>query len=223
MFTLNSFYRSDKWRALLDVLKSERVNSDGDIICEYCGKPIIKAYDCIGHHIQELTEANVNNYDISLNLDNIQLIHHSCHNKIHERFGYGGRKHVYIVYGAPCAGKREYVERIASGSDLVLDLDSIYSALSVNSRYNNNKRLSRNVFAVRDCVLEMIKTRAGKWDRAYIIGGYPYANERERMCETLNAEPIYISSTPEECLYKCKQENRGQEPYINKWFETFTE
>ena len=102
MFTLQTFYRSKEWENLLEQLKLERVNSDGQIICEHCGKPITLKYDCIGHHKIELNDLNVNDYNISLNPDNIMLIHFKCHNKIHERFN-GFKQQVYIVYGSPCS------------------------------------------------------------------------------------------------------------------------
>lgn len=223
MYTLQTFYKSQKWSKILKRLKAERVNEQGLVICEYCGKPIVKAYDCIGHHKIELTEENVNDYDISLNEGNIQLIHHKCHNEIHERFGYNPVKKIYIVYGPPCAGKREYVEQIAGKDDLILDIDSIYTAISTNKRYTHSSKLSRNVFVIRDCMLDMIKTRTGRWNKAFVIGGYPYANERERLSEVLGAELLYIESTKEECLCKCKEESRGVEEFICKWFDAYTE
>ena len=57
MFTLNNFYKSKEWIDLLELLKLERVTSDGELLCEHCHKPIVKKYDCIGHHRIEL------NYD----------------------------------------------------------------------------------------------------------------------------------------------------------------
>ena len=65
MFTLSNFYKSKEWENLLEHFKLERVNYNGELICEYCYKPITRAYDCIGHHDKELTEANVNDYNIS--------------------------------------------------------------------------------------------------------------------------------------------------------------
>lgn len=221
MFTLSTFYRSKEWERFMRFLKEEREDENGFIICEHCGKPIVKKYDCIGHHKEELTEENVNDYDISLNGDNVMLIHFKCHNEIHERFGFEKQKKVYIVYGSPCAGKHEYVDQIAGESDLIMNIDSIYQCISVNRRYANNKRLSRNVFAIRDCILDMVRTRAGKWQNAFIIGGYPYENERARLVETMGAETIYIESTLEECLQKNEEEERGQQEYIKKWFDSY--
>lgn len=84
-FTLANFYKSDEWFNFTRVLKLERTNENGDLICEYCGEPIVKAYDCIGHHTIELDDSNVNDAEISLNPDNVQLVHHKCHNRIHSK------------------------------------------------------------------------------------------------------------------------------------------
>ena len=96
---LQAFYKSLKWEKFIETLRIERANADGVVICEHCGQPIIKKYDCIGHHIEELTDDNVNDVMISLNPNNIKLIHFKCHNEIHKRFGYAERQEqkVYIV------------------------------------------------------------------------------------------------------------------------------
>lgn len=221
MFTLDNFYKSDEWRNLLNVLKSER-EREGVLYCEHCGKPIIKKFDCIGHHKHELTNANVNDYNISLNPDNIMLIHHKCHNIIHERFGHEQPKKVYIVYGAPCSGKLSWVKENAGIDDLILDIDSIWEMISNNDRYVKRDRLKENVFGIRDCLLEQIKMRKGKWKNAYVIGGYPMKMERERLEQRLNAESIFISEGKEVCLERAKASNRvGWDKYINEWFDRY--
>lgn len=85
---LADFYRSKAWEAFIRVLAAERTDENGLIICEHCGKPIIYKYDRIAHHKTHLTLANVNDAAIALNPDNIALVHHKCHNEIHERFGF---------------------------------------------------------------------------------------------------------------------------------------
>ena len=87
MFTLDTFYKSSDWQKLLAVLKMERVDPDGQLICWHCGKPITKSYDAIGHHTIFLTEENVNDAMISLNPELIRFVHHRCHNLIHNKFG----------------------------------------------------------------------------------------------------------------------------------------
>lgn len=220
MFTLNNFYKSKEWTNLLEQLKLERVNSDGELICEYCHKPIVKKYDCIGHHNIELTEANVNDYNISLNSENIMLIHHKCHNKIHERFA-GFKQRVYIVYGSPCSGKSTWVNDVAYNDDLIIDMDKIWECICNSDRYHKPNRLKSNAFGIRDTLLDMIKTRRGMWRNAYVIGTYPLASDRERLSKLLGAELVFIDESHETCLSRAK--NSDWVNYINEWFDLFTE
>lgn len=222
MFNLNNFYKSKEWTNLISHLRLERINDNGLLLCESCNKPIIKAYDCIGHHKIELTETNVNDYNISLNSNNIMLLHHRCHNKIHERFGYEQPKKVYLVYGPPCSGKSTWVNNNAGVDDIVLDIDSIWEAITINDRYIKRDRLKQNVFGIRDCILEQIKMRFGKWKNAYIIGGYPLKTDRERLIRLLDCELIFINESKEVCLQRAIEANRKEwEKYIEDWFEKY--
>lgn len=223
--TLSDFYRSNEWQDLTRTLKLERVKSDGFLYCEYCGKPIVKAYDCIGHHKEHLTLDNVNRAEISLNPDNIMLVHFRCHNEIHNRFGTWTR-HIYLVYGCPLSGKSTYVKERAGIHDLVIDLDKIYSCISNNPQYIKSGRIADNVFAVRDCLFEQVKTRRGKFVNAWIIGGYPYKGERERLCVELGAEEVFIECDKETALSRLASCNDGRDvkewtKYIEQWFERY--
>ena len=222
MYSLNTFYQSREWINLLSVIKAERTNEQGFIICEHCGKPIVAKYDCIGHHKHELTELNVNDYAFSLNPVNVALVHHKCHNIIHERFGCYQRK-VYIVTGAPCSGKSSFVREAANKEDLILDLDNIWQMISVNERYEKPGRLKQNVFLVRDSIMDQIKVRAGGWRNAYIIGGYPLAPERNRLAEMMGAEIIHIDTPLEECLLRAKERPGEWAKYINEYFDKYQE
>ena len=222
MFSLSTFYQSDEWANLLAIVKDERRNKQGFILCEHCGAPIVAKYDCIGHHKEELTELNVNDYNISLNPSNVALVHHRCHNQIHERFGCYQRK-VYLVYGSPCSGKSSFVRDAAGKDDLILDIDAIWEMVSVNERYIKPGRLKQNVFLVRDCLMDQIKTRAGGWRNAYIIGGYPLAPERQRLADMLGAELIHIDTTKEECLLRATERPGEWAKYINEYFDKYQE
>lgn len=220
MYSLSKFYKSKEWENLLQQLKLERVNSNGELVCEYCGFPIIKKYDCIGHHEIELTDTNVNDLEISLNPDNIKLIHHACHNRIHERFGHDKVKKVYIVYGPPCSGKSSYVNEIATKDDLILDIDKIWECISSSDKYHKSNRIKVNVFGVRDTLLDQIKCRVGMWKTAYVIGGYPLASDRERLSKLLGAELIFIDEDKDTCLSRCKNEEWKE--FVNDWFDLYT-
>jgi predicted kinase len=219
--SLYNFYRSKEWVNLLQILKNERIDASGNIICAHCGKPIVRAYDCIGHHRKHLTEENYTDYNISLNPDNIELVHHKCHNIIHNKLGYAQRQ-VFIVYGSPLSGKSSYVSEAMVEGDLIIDIDNIWECVSGCDRYVKPNRLKSVVFSVRDNLLESVKYRRGKWLNAYIIGGYPYQAERERLAESLGAREVFIDTPYEECvkrLQACEDRDVKQwEQYIADWW-----
>ena len=214
--SLFSFYRSKEWKALCDRLMIERLNENGDIICEHCGKPIINAYDCIRHHKIPLTEANVNDFTISLNEENIALVHHKCHNQIHNRFG-AYTRHIYIVYGSPCAGKTTFVNSNALKDDLIVDIDRIFEAIN-NSRSN---RLYPNVMQLYRQLIDMIKVRNGKWVNAWIVRGFPLKMDRERLANELGAELIFIDTDKETCLARAGLEGNESVKYVEDWFNKY--
>lgn len=222
---LQAFYKSHKWETFISNLRAERTNADGFIICEKCGKPILKAYDCIGHHITELTDSNVDDVTISLNPENIQLLHFKCHNEVHERFGYNGRQqqNVFIIYGAPCSGKRTWVKDNAGNNDLIVDIDKIWAAVRADVCAENEKpnAIKSNVFALRESLLDMIKVRRGKWRNAYIIGGYPLQGERERLMQTVGADKLIHIDTARE-LCEARAQTAEMKKYIAEWFERYT-
>ena len=219
--SLYNFYRSKEWTNLLQVLRNERIDSQGNILCEECGKPIVRAYDCIGHHITHLTEENYTDANISLNPDNIALVHHRCHNRIHSKLSYSQRQ-VYVVYGSPLSGKSSYVAEAMSEGDLIIDLDNIWQCVSGCERYTKPQRLNAIVFSVRDNLLESVRYRRGKWLNAYIIGGYPFTAERERLAESLGARLVYIDTPKDECINRlsaCEDRDREQWlKYIEDWW-----
>lgn len=225
LYTLDSFYRSDEYKKFRKVVIAERTRPDKYVYCEYCGKPIVKAYDLITHHKKELTETNVNDALISLNPELIMLLHFKCHNIIHRRFGEEAKKQVYIVYGAPFSGKTSWVMENASPNDLIVDMDSIFQMISINDRYVKNERLKSAAFEVRDKLLEIIKYRSGKWQDAYVIGGYPLLMDRKRLEQRLNAVSIFIDTPKEKCIERLYEDDARDlvewSKYIYEWFDRY--
>lgn len=226
MYQLSTFYQSKTWVKLTKIIRQERVNENGEIICDYCKKPITKAYDCICHHKIALTDENINDVEIALNPNNIILVHHKCHNLIHEKFK-RPHENIYLVYGAPLSGKSTFVKDNAVKGDLILDIDNIWQSISGQERYIKPYQLKQYVFKIRDTILEGIRYRLGTWTTAYIIGGYPFKTERDRLLKELNAKEIFINCTKEECLQRLKADTQRNydewEQYINKWFDEYIE
>lgn len=219
---LKSFYASEKWQKFRLAIIAER-----GLRCEHCYKTVTKAGDLTLHHKIELTPENVNDVNISLNPENISVVHHDCHNKIHNRFGYKPEKEVYIIYGSPLSGKTSYVKENMSRGDLVVDMDSLYEAVSFLPSYDKPDNLLSNVRVIHNQLIDNIKTRFGKWNNAWVIGGYADRYKRERLAEELGAELIFCDVSKEECLRRLSIDGERKyridewEAYINKWFDQY--
>ena len=213
--SLTEFYTSREWSEFRRRLILERGQ-----VCEHCGGMILSPYDLILHHEIFLTEENVNDYEISLNPLHIKIVHHKCHNEIHGRFG-SYTRHIYLVYGPPGSGKTTFVQNSAGPNDIVVDMDSIFEAISVNNRYTKPNTLSSVAFAVRDCLMDQIRVRRGRWSSAYIVGGFPRVGERERLCQMYGAEEVFIECPREICLERVS-DRTGWSDHVERWFEEFT-
>lgn len=225
MQTLDTFYQSKDWIKLTRLIRAERVNEDGDLICARCGRPIVRAYDAICHHKIFLTPENVNDAAVALNPENIEVVHHACHNRIHDKLGYK-RREVFLVYGSPLAGKSSYVRDLQPDGALICDIDLIWMCVTGGEKYAKPKALASVVFGIRDYMMDCIRTRRGFWNTAYIIGGYPLISERERICRTYGAREIYVEATQEECLARLHDDPDGRdikawEGYIDEWWRRY--
>lgn len=228
--TLAEFYTSKEWRAFREQLIHERTNkADGILYDEYNGKPLLKSYDIIAHHKQQLTLQNVNDFSISLNPENIMLVSHQSHNEIHARFGYTQGRKVYYIYGAPCSGKSSWVDNVKGNSDLVVDIDLVWQAITGGKKYFKPDALKACAFQIYSSLLDMAKTRQGKWERAYIITGGAHKGQRERQIAELGAEPILIDTDQTTCLQRLQQDPERAEirdqwaGYIADWFKVYQE
>ena len=237
MMTREQFYKSKQWESFRLVIIAQHTDPEGYVHCSKCGKAILKKYDLIIHHKVELSDANVNDYNISLNPDNCECVCFRCHNKIHDRFTAGHaasntagfkpvKKHVYIVYGSPCAGKSTWIHSVADPEDLVVDIDSIWQMISVNDRYDKPAALKSVVFQMRDALYDIIKYRSGKWHTAFIITGGALQGDRERLKQRVGADDlIFIDTDQNTCLQRAAMRDEKTAgvwiKYINDWFEKF--
>ena len=224
---LQSFYASTPWRQLRLKLIMERGN-----VCERCGKVITNTEEIIGHHTIELNDNNVRDHMISLNPDLIELVCFDCHNNDHDRFNGGVKvskeRGVYLIYGPPLSGKKTYVRKHMTQGDLVVDMDSLFEAISFQTRYIKPDKLLPNVMDVNKLLLDHIKTRHGTWHSAWIVGGYADKYRREMTIKDTGATPVLMDTSKDECLMRLEmlrdermKQKREWEIYINGWFEKY--
>ena len=230
----HSFYTSDLWNKCKQQVLFERVREDGCVYCEHCGQPIVKQFDpqkndnrysMIFHHKIELTDENYQDYNISLNPANIQIVHFKCHNEIHNRFTSGKPKRkIYLVVGAVCSGKTTFVKENITTGDIVLDLDLIWQALSLQPLHSKPTTIKPIVFSVRDTIMEQIKMRSGMWQNAWIITTQSRPLDIKRMADSLNAEVIYIDTDIDECKRRLNENPNGRDLQLyNKLIDEFFE
>jgi hypothetical protein len=214
---LHKFYTSRAWRDLAYMLKVQRGGR-----CERSGRVHSDFSQLIAHHKQELTEVNLHRPEIALNPDNIEIISFTEHNKEHRRFGH--TKRVFIVYGSPLSGKTSLVRELMRAGDIVVDIDALWEAATFMTGGVKPNNCRFNIFALRDNLLDQIKTRYGQWCDAWIIGGYPDKLERENLAVKLGAELIYCEATREECLERLAASGKPASwaQYIDKWWERFS-
>lgn len=213
---LKTFYNSEEWKQAKQIILD---NANG--LCQMCGNPAEQV-----HHIKHLTLENVNDYTISLNPDNLIALCIGCHNKQHQR-ALGNKSHrkediekkVYLVWGSPLSGKTTYVRKHMLEGDLVLDVDSIWECISMQPRYIHPNSLLKNMFAIRDTILDNIKVRKGDWLTAWVIGGFADRYTRDKTIQDLGAESIYIESTKEECIERIGERPIEFKEYIDKWWK----
>lgn len=217
-FTLKTFYKSPQWRKFREYVISERLSRDGDIICERCKKPIINNYDIIAHHCNiYLSESNVNDLDISLNSDNIALVHMACHNKIHNK-GFRSKK-VFVVYGSPSAGKSTFINTVVEDNDLIIDIDRIYESLN---NYRSNKILGTVMDTYR-FLLDIAKTRKGNWTQCYVVTTSIFT--ARRLISQVDADEVLHIDTPKEVCYERAEKKiakfDGYKDFLDKYWTEF--
>lgn len=190
----------------LDLAQACKIKSGG--VCAKCGG-VFDISELRPHHKVELTLDNIDDVNVTLNPDNIEVLCHDCHNAAHKRFGYAvGAKHVYLVYGSPCAGKTTYVNSVATRNDLIVDLDKIHRAICICGLYDKPDATKRVAFNVRDYLLDEVRTATPrrKWQDAYIIGTYPDRIDRDMFVQDYGAELVHIDTPKEECIKRAYQD-----------------
>ena len=236
--TLASFYAGDDWSECKAAVLSKRIKG-GAIYCEHCGEIILKDFNprernnagaMVFHHKRPLlTVADANNAAISINENNIAILHWQCHNIVHNRFtgqNTQPEQKVYLITGAPCSGKTTFARERMQAGDVIVDIDDIWQQISGQPRYVKPNSLKPIVFKTRDEQEEQVRIRSGTWRNAFIIKSLPLPMERTRAAERFGAELITLETTKEECLERLRKKPNGRnvadyEKFINNYFDMY--
>lgn len=217
-----SFYNSKAWQDL----RWARILQE-NFRCENCGEDFTaNPAALIGHHKLPLNPSNIQDPKVSLNPSLIKIVCKKCHDKEHHRFWHRTAQNIFLVYGPPLAGKKTLVNQLAERGDIIVDIDLLWQAVSGCDLHDKPDTLKRNVFAMRDALIDQVCTRTGHWDNAYIIGGYARKIEREQLAAKLGASLLFVRGTQEELKARAGALGvHGLEwcGYIDKWFRDYQE
>lgn len=84
---VEAFYRSRPWKR---ARRAALLRANG--LCERCGA----RRAVIVHHIEPLTEENIDDLAVALGLDNMIAVCIPCHNQIHGAYDSGGRPDLWV-------------------------------------------------------------------------------------------------------------------------------
>ena len=241
-----SFYNSKEWQKCRDyVLKRDAY------LCQHCGNPAEEV-----HHIIHITPRNIEDIAVTMNPDNLISLCKDCHFEQHrkskkESVGRANkrRKHeritnddgsyfdesgmlvmrkVYIVYGAPRAGKTTYVKEHMECGDVVIDVDAIIAALQLNDKRIPDNNLQFLALDIRDYLFGELEKKSRNFDckNVWIIGGFPDRETRDSLANRLNAELIYIQSTQKETEQRAIKDNLYMDmqyavDVVNEWWRKY--
>jgi predicted kinase len=132
---------------------------------------------------------------------------------------------VYIVYGAPASGKTSYVRRHKVEGDLVVDLDSIKRALSLDDRVVPES-LVKIAISVRDHLYDLISLKRVSCHSVWVIGCLPHRNQRNDLRRRLNAELVFIDESEQACIERAmndptRTDKELQKQIIGQWFQDY--
>lgn len=232
------FYKSKEWKECREYI-FERDKG----LCQECLKKGKAVPGEEVHHIKWLKPSNINDPYVTLNPYNLELVCRDCHFDIHKSvhhnlnkrmpsitngtyFDDKGNLHkvkVYLIYGAPGSGKTSYVKAHKEYGDLVVDLDLIKQALSMDSEKEQPSNLLGISKEIRDILYEKIRKKEVTARNIWVIASLPKKKERMALRSELDAELIFIDEDLESCIAHVmndpqRKDKAGQVDIINEWF-----
>ena len=193
-------------------------------MCEHCSERGVDTPAKDLHHVIPLRDGGE-----KLDEENVQGLCRSCHSRetVKEKKAFARVAKVIFVTGPPASGKTYYVLNNKEKSDLIIDVDMIYQAISGLEFYDRAKGLLGMTLNIRDFVLKELESPSGI-DRAWIIAGMPDAVDREEMAERFGANIIVMEKSVEKCLSHIRGDSRRRsqeffwKPLIEKWWSDYT-
>jgi len=129
---------------------------------------------------------------------------------------------ITIVCGPPGSGKTTYVQQHCRPGDLVLDLDTIWQALTGMDLYQKPDSIAPFVYEARDAILRRLD-RPHDVKRVWIIKAAPKAQDREALCSRFNAQALVLLTSESECSRRIadRQDKGKWQRIIREWWAEY--
>lgn len=198
-------------------------------LCEMCGG----AADLVDH-----IEPRSQRPDLSFVESNCRPLCRACHASRHARDRQSIEQSMapaadtklprtIIVAGPPGSGKTRWVQEHKQSGDLVVDLDALMSALTLDDWYDKPLAVRPYAEHVRKALIDRLVYAGDQRPPAWIIGMYPKGLEREQLRRRLGAKVIVLLTTANECVSRIRQDpRRGMlwqywSPIIAQWWRDY--
>lgn len=198
-----------------------------------------------------MTPRNINDHSISLDPANLKWLCKDCHFIVHrelimEQFrkareaqrkivnngcyfnddGELVKMQVYLVHGSPASGKTTYVRKHMRPGDLIVDLDNLKYAISLQPKTEMPDNLLKIALGMRDYLYQLIEERAVDCCNVWVIASLPRKREREELIQRFDALDVHCSADYHECIARAgmdteRRDKLIQRALIDKYFEQY--
>ncbi|WP_166652375.1 AAA family ATPase [Enterovirga rhinocerotis] len=126
----------------------------------------------------------------------------------HRPVNAGPATSITIVCGPPGAGKSSYVERHRRHADLVVDVDALYHALTLDEGRWKPEAIRPFVLAARDAVLARLERAQAELRAAWIITCGENLTLRQQLRDRLGARVVILPTPAAECIARMRRQGR---------------